>query len=128
VDFTADWCLTCKSNLKFAINTAEVKELVEQNEVVPLLADWTDKNDTIKQALSELDSRSIPLLAIYPADPEREVIVLRDVVSQSTVLEALAEAGPSMSENVAVNEDQSSSGAPLGPEFGAIVPGNTTTR
>jgi thiol:disulfide interchange protein len=126
VDFTADWCLTCKTNLLLAINREEVKQIVERNDVVPLLADWTDKNDTIKQALSELNSRSIPLLAIYPADPQREVIVLRDVVTQSNVLEALVQAGPSLSGSVAASDDQAAAGAPIGPEFGALVPGTTT--
>jgi thiol:disulfide interchange protein len=95
VDFTANWCLTCKTNLKLAINRAGVRDLVERNGVVTLLADWTDQNDTIKQALAELNSRSIPLLAIYPADPQAEVIVLPDVLTQGEVLEALEEAGPS---------------------------------
>lgn len=96
VDFTADWCPTCKTNLMFSINRDEVKKVVESNDVVTLLADWSDKNATIKQAVEELNSRSIPLLAIYPADPSKEVLVLRDVVTKSQVLEALAEAGPSL--------------------------------
>ena len=95
VDFTANWCLTCKTNLKLAINRAGVRDLVERNGVVTLLADWTDKNDTIKQALAELNSRSIPLLAIYPANPNAEVIVLPDLLTQGKVLEALEQAGPS---------------------------------
>jgi thiol:disulfide interchange protein len=95
VDFTANWCLTCKTNLKLAINRAGVRDLVERNGVVTLLADWTDKNDTIKQALADLNSRSIPLLAIYPADPNAEVIVLPDLLTQGKVLEALKQAGPS---------------------------------
>ncbi|MCG8448678.1 MAG: thioredoxin family protein, partial [Pirellulales bacterium] len=53
VDFSAQWCLTCKTNLKVAINRAEVKQHVEQNGVVTLLADWTDHNPEIKQALLE---------------------------------------------------------------------------
>jgi thiol:disulfide interchange protein len=123
VDFTANWCLTCKTNLKFAINREKVKKLVEQNDVVTLLADWTDKNDTIKQALLELNSQSIPLLAIYPADPQRQVVILRDVVTQGDVLEALADAGPSLNEQVAnAADDQAAAGAPLAPEFGALVP------
>ncbi len=92
VDFTADWCLTCKLNLKRAINTDRVKEVVEANGVTPLLADWTDKNDEIKAAIESLGSRSIPLLAIYaPGKPEP--IVLRDLISEDELLEALAEAG-----------------------------------
>lgn len=96
VDFTANWCLTCKTNLKFAINTPKVHELVEENDVVPLLADWTDRNDQIKQKLAELDSKSIPVFAVYPAGkPEEEVIVLRDLLSESQVVEAIKKAGPS---------------------------------
>jgi thiol:disulfide interchange protein len=95
VDFTANWCLTCKTNLKLAINRAGVRDLVERNGVVTLLADWTDKNDTIKQALAELNSRSIPLLAIYPPDPNAKPIVLPDLLTQGMVLEALEQAGPS---------------------------------
>lgn len=128
VDFTADWCLTCKTNLKLAINREEVKQLVERNNVVTLLGDWTDKNDSIKQALLELNSQSIPLLAIYPADPTREVVVLRDVVTKSSVLEALTAAGPSLRTDVSkVADDQSAAAdAPAAPEFGALVPATTT--
>jgi thiol:disulfide interchange protein len=122
VEFTADWCPTCKANLFFAINRQDVKKLVEQNNVVTLLADWTDKNDTIKQDLLKLNSQSIPLLAIYPADPKREVLVLRDLLTQGDVLEALAKAGPSMSQSVAASDDQAAAGAPLSPELGALVP------
>ena len=96
VDFTADWCLTCKTNLKLAINREEVKQVVQDNNVVTLIADWTDKNDMIKDALLDLNSQSIPLLAIYPGDPSRNVQVLPDLLTQSRVLEALAEAGPSL--------------------------------
>jgi thiol:disulfide interchange protein/DsbC/DsbD-like thiol-disulfide interchange protein len=95
VDFTADWCLTCKTNLKLSINRSQVRNLVERNGVVTLIADWTDGNPTVKQALEALNSRSIPLLAIYPADPMQDVIVLPDVVTQTDVLEALRRAGPS---------------------------------
>ena len=73
----------------------EVRELVDKNDVVALVADWTDRNPMIKDALAELGSRSIPLLAIYPADPAREPIVLPDVVTSGQVIEALEEAGPS---------------------------------
>ncbi len=94
VDFTADWCLTCKTNLKLAIDTPKVRELVEENDVVPLLADWTDESPMIKEALNELGYNSIPVLAIWPAG-ESEPIVLVDLLSQSQVVEALQEAGPS---------------------------------
>jgi thiol:disulfide interchange protein len=95
IDFTADWCPTCQTNFIFAINTPKVKDVVEKNRVAPVLADWSDHNDTIRRKLEELNSRSIPVLAIYPAGKPDEVIVLRDVVTESQVIEALEQAGAS---------------------------------
>jgi suppressor for copper-sensitivity B len=94
VDFTADWCWTCKLNLRLAIETNEVKDLIAQNQVVPLLADWTDGSPEIKKMLESLDSASIPFLAIFPADG-RAPLVLRDLISKQQLLEKLKEAGPS---------------------------------
>jgi thiol:disulfide interchange protein len=95
VDFTANWCLTCQLNYAIAIDTSPVLELVKQNGVVPLLADWTDYSPEIKAMLNTLGSDSIPLLAIYPADRPGDPIILRDLLSQNEVLEALKQAGPS---------------------------------
>lgn len=95
VDFTADWCPTCKVNLALAINTPRVKEVVERNGIVPLLADWSDRGPVIKAKLNELNSDSIPLMAIYPGDKAGEVIVLRDLLLESQVVNALESAGPS---------------------------------
>jgi thiol:disulfide interchange protein len=97
IDFTADWCLTCKTNLKFAINTPGVLDVIRSNNVVPLLADWTDGSQEIKEMLSALESNSIPVVAIFPADRPDEAIVLRDLITQGRLLEALRQAGPSQS-------------------------------
>lgn len=96
VDFTAEWCLTCKLNLKNAIDVQDVKQVVEANGVVPLLADWTDESDEIKRALESLGSNSIPVLAIFPAGKPSEPIILRDLISsRAAVIDALQQAGPS---------------------------------
>jgi cytochrome c biogenesis protein CcdA len=96
VDFSANWCLTCKANLKFAIDTKKVAQLVEANQVVPLLADWTDRSPVIKTAINELGKNSIPLLVIWPAGAANtDPIVLTDLLQESQVLEALKQAGPS---------------------------------
>jgi len=99
VDFSADWCLTCKANLRYAIQTRRVRAVVERNRVVPILADWTDGSLEIKQMLESLQSRSIPVLAVFPAtkpgESTGEPIVLRDLITESQVLDALERAGPS---------------------------------
>ena len=99
VDFTADWCPTCKLNLATAIETDRVKAVLDKNRVVPVLADWTDGSDEIREFLEMLGSRSIPLLAIYPGskpgEPLRDPIVLRDLLTEGQVIAALEQAGPS---------------------------------
>jgi thiol:disulfide interchange protein len=99
VDFSADWCMTCKLNLATAIETNRVKAAIEANRVVPLLADWTEESPEIKAMLESLQSRSIPVLAVFPAgkpnEPVRDPIVLRDLITESQVLEAIKQAGPS---------------------------------
>jgi suppressor for copper-sensitivity B len=99
VDFSADWCPTCKFNLATAIETNRVRAAIEKNRVVPMLADWTDGSPEIKQMLESLDSKSIPVLAIFPAAKPGESppppIVLRDLITEPQVLDALERAGPS---------------------------------
>lgn len=95
VDFSANWCLSCKTNLKFSIDRPAVNELVKQNRVVPLLADWTDGSDEIAFDLEKLQSKSIPVLAIYSPDKLEQPIILRDLVTKGQVIDALKQAGPS---------------------------------
>ncbi len=95
VDFTANWCSNCQTNLVFAIHTKKVKDWVEANNVIPMVADWTDESPEIKAKLQELESNSIPVLAIYAPGNSDKPIILRDTIRESQLLEALANAGPS---------------------------------
>jgi len=69
---------------------------VEENNVVTMLADWTSRDEAIGDKLKDLKSNSIPLMAIYPPGSDSKPIVLRDILSESTVLKALEQAGPSV--------------------------------
>ena len=96
VDFSANWCPTCKVNLWRAVDTQAVEAIVKQNHVVPMLADWTDHDEMIKQTLNDLGYNSIPLLAIWPANSgQQKPIILTDLLTESQVVEELQEAGPS---------------------------------
>jgi suppressor for copper-sensitivity B len=99
VDFTADWCPTCKTNLATAIETNRVAEVIRKNRVVPMLADFTDRSPEIDRFLASMGSRSIPFLVIFPGvkpgEPPRDPIVLRDAITESQLLAALEQAGPS---------------------------------
>lgn len=106
VDFSAKWCVNCLVNLETAIDTRKTRELVDELGVVSMYADWTNYDEAVTKKLTELNSKSIPVLAIYPANRPNEPIILRDLVTQSTVLEALRSAGPSGSTGVVSRGDQ----------------------
>ncbi len=95
VDFTADWCLNCKTVERFALNQPETKSLVDENNVVTLKADWTNHDEEITRILNRHGSNSIPVLMIFPAGETEKPIVLRDIYTKATLLENLEKAGPS---------------------------------
>lgn len=65
IDFTADWCLTCKFNEKVLINTKRFRNFVKQNNVHLFIADLTEDNDKYYQALSAYGRDGIPLYIYY---------------------------------------------------------------
>lgn len=96
LDFGAKWCGNCIYNYETALNTDATRRQLERLGAVAMYADWTDSNPEIEAKLREFDSISIPLLVIYPGDDPNNPIVLRDIVTQSQVLAALDQAGPSV--------------------------------
>jgi thiol:disulfide interchange protein len=98
VDFTADWCLTCKTFEATVLNTEPVKKKIEANGVVLLKADCT-KFQQVSDAttmLRALGSGGLPTIAIFPAKDPNAVIVFQGAYRQSALLKALDDAGPSL--------------------------------
>lgn len=92
IDFTADWCLSCKTVEKLALNTEPTLKMVRDHEVVVIRADWTDGSPEVKKWLDKFDSVSIPVTAIIPAHRPERPIVLRDLYSQAMLLKSLKRA------------------------------------
>ena len=70
VDFTADWCLTCKVLEKAVLKTDKVQQALEDRMVVQLIADWSDKDSPLGEQISnELDQlgkgKQLPIIAFY---------------------------------------------------------------
>ncbi|MEO8425571.1 MAG: protein-disulfide reductase DsbD domain-containing protein [Verrucomicrobiota bacterium] len=93
VDFTADWCLTCKANKKFSIEIPSVQAKLKEINAVPLLGDNTDSPPEVVAELKRFDRAGVPLVLVYPKDPKAEPIVLPEVLTPKIVLDALDQAG-----------------------------------
>lgn len=89
VDFTADWCITCKFNERTAINTPAVRDLLASTGVVPMKADWTNANPEITAALKQFGRVGVPLYVIYPPTGAGEPVVLPELLTEAIVIQAL---------------------------------------
>ena len=79
MDFTADWCLTCKVNEKLVINTASFKDFIAEKEVKLLLADWTRRDQKITKFLKKNGLVGVP--AYFIQSPSGELYNLGETIS-----------------------------------------------
>ncbi len=73
VDVTADWCFTCKVNERLVLDTPEVARAFEEHNVVPMRADWTNRDDRIGAFLAEHGRYGIPFYLLYRPGQEPHV-------------------------------------------------------
>ncbi len=90
LDFTADWCLTCKANESLFLDTDAVRSAFRKHNVLAMQGDWTAKGPRITRALDRLaGTSSVPLYAIVPPDPKRPVVILDTAITASYIVKAL---------------------------------------
>jgi thiol:disulfide interchange protein DsbD len=89
VDFTADWCLTCQVNKKLAIETSYVRAKLKEMNAVALTGDYTHFPDAITAELNRYNDAGVPLVLVYPKNPDAPAIVLPQILTPGIVLNAL---------------------------------------
>jgi len=87
IDFTAKWCLTCQVN-KRIYHDAGLQALFKTKKVALLKADWTNENDSIKQALAALGKAAVPVNVLYIPGQD-DPYILPELLSVENVTEAL---------------------------------------
>ena len=87
VDFTATWCLICQVNKKTALRTDATAELLKENGVVSLSADWTRYDPAITAELEKFGRSGVPLYLLY--SPDGKVSVLPQNLTNGIVREAV---------------------------------------
>ena len=92
VDFTADWCLTCQVNKKTSLEVSSVREKLKALGAVALVGDYTHFPEAITTELKRYDRAGVPLVLVYPKNPEVQAIVLPSFLTPGSVLSALDQA------------------------------------
>jgi thiol:disulfide interchange protein DsbD len=92
LDFTADWCLTCKVNERVALGSESVRAAIRDRDVALLRADWTTRDPAVTRALAAFGRNSVPFVVIYPRARDAEPIVMPTLLTSSLVTGALERA------------------------------------
>lgn len=74
VDFTADWCQSCKAFEGVYLNKAGTAELFREHNVAPLKADLTKNDDALWALLKTFGRDALPTYILYHADGTAEVL------------------------------------------------------
>ncbi len=90
VNFTADWCVTCKINERTSLSTAGVTAAIEGSNAVYLVGDWTRRDDAITAELLRHGRSGVPLYLLY-APGVAEPRVLPQLLTEGVVVEALGD-------------------------------------
>ena len=90
VDFTADWCVSCKYLEKTTLVAANLDDWRDDYGLIFVRVDLTGDNPDGMALLSALGSKSIPLVAVFPAgEGANAPLVLRDLFRTATMDAAL---------------------------------------
>ncbi len=92
IDFTAEWCQTCKLNEATVLSSDAVADAIKKNGVVALKADWTHGDAEITALLAKFGRAGVPLYVIMSPHRPTEPIVLPTLLTKQMVIDAIEEA------------------------------------
>ena len=88
INYTAAWCITCQANDKVALSRMKVKEFMAANDIKYVVADWTNKDKNILDALNVYGRSGVPLYVYWKPGMEKPQI-LPAILTEKIVLDAL---------------------------------------
>ena len=89
VDVTADWCITCLANENAVLFTDAMTDAFNRHGVVYMVADWTNYDADIARFISSHGRTGIPLYLMYPANTAEQPMILPQILTSDTVIQAL---------------------------------------
>lgn len=93
IDFTAEWCVNCKTNEKLVLNTEAVAKAFKNKNVLTLKADWTDFDPEIGKWIQKFNRAGVPVYVLYRPG-EAQPVIFPELLTQKIVLDELSKIGP----------------------------------
>lgn len=92
IDFTAQWCQTCKLNEFRVLGKQEVVEKFKNLDIAAFKADWTFNDPEITAVLKKFGRSGVPFYVIFDPRKPDSPIVLSELLTVGQVVEALEKA------------------------------------
>jgi len=89
LNFTADWCITCKVNEAVALSKKSVQETLVNRNITYLKADWTKKDADIASILAEYGRTGVPLYLLFSKGNEPKI--LPEILTEDLLIKYLNE-------------------------------------
>ena len=89
VEFTADWCPTCKVMEATTLTDERMAAWQKEYEFTAVRVDLTRETPEGQELLRRMGSASIPLIALFPGKDASAPLVLRDIVTPGQLEEAM---------------------------------------
>ncbi|MEO0465939.1 MAG: thioredoxin family protein [Pseudomonadota bacterium] len=90
VDFTATWCIICQANKRTTLTRTEVLQALADNDIVFLVADFTNKDQLIADELQLRNRPGVPMYLLFPPG-QSEPRLLPQTLTPSLMLDQIAE-------------------------------------
>jgi thiol:disulfide interchange protein len=78
--------------VKPALESSAVRKKFRELNAVALLGDYTAFPDSITEELNRFGRAGVPLVLVYPRDPNAAPMVLPEALTSGTILKALQQA------------------------------------
>ena len=88
LDITADWCATCQFNKINVLNSNKVINVLKDNKILLIRADWTKPNERINIFLEKYDRFGIPFNAFF-SNNFPNGILLSELLSEKEIVNAI---------------------------------------
>jgi thiol:disulfide interchange protein DsbD len=76
LDFTADWCVNCKTNDKLFIEVDAIREDLQKSKILPMKVDLTtdEAQEAMKPLMDKLGRAAIPIYVVYYPDKSYDLL------------------------------------------------------
>ena len=89
VDFTADWCITCKVNELNVFSDEKVKAFFKDNNITLMKGDWTKRNFEITAFLKSYNRAGVPMY-VYFASGKKQGQLLPELLTVNSLMDQIA--------------------------------------